>query len=224
MADQKKAAAYESQPTAEKQDASVSKGMDEAAGFLAHSAGYEPLSPEEEQRMIRKTDWILLPMLFLTASLGAVDKVAISTAAIYGLKRDLHLAGQEFSWAGSILFLGEIAGMWPSSYLVNRLPSAKYLSACSIGWSVLALLMPVSHNWSGFDGPEVLHGLPRSHNRALDLAHCGRFLQKIGAAASERDCICRCQLYYQRLPLVGCWPYPIHRALGGLAVPFYYHR
>lgn len=142
---------YQSDLAAEKQNASASgsKGMDEAAEFLAHNAGYSALSHEEEKKMIRKMDWILLPMLFVTACLGAVDKVAISTAAIYGLKKDLHLAGQEFSWTGSILFLGEIVGMWPSSYLVNRLPSAKYLSGCSIGWSILALLMPVSRNWGG---------------------------------------------------------------------------
>lgn len=42
----------------------------------------------------------------MTATLGAVDKVAISTAAIYGLKDDLHLVGQQYSWAGSILSLG----------------------------------------------------------------------------------------------------------------------
>ncbi|KAL6239477.1 fungal-specific transcription factor domain-containing protein [Aspergillus navahoensis] len=80
--------------------------MDEAAQYLAHNPGFEPLSPEEEKRMIRKLDWILLPMLFMTATLGAVDKVAISTAAIYGLKEDLHLVGQQYSWAGSILSIG----------------------------------------------------------------------------------------------------------------------
>ncbi|RDW61824.1 uncharacterized protein DSM5745_10496 [Aspergillus mulundensis] len=131
MADQKPTPAVEA-PEPEKQD--VTKAMDEAAQFLAHNAGFEPLSTEEEKKMIRKMDWILLPMLFMTATLGAVDKVAISTAAIYGLEDDLHLA---------------IVGMWPSTYLVHRLPSAKYLSACSLGWSVLALLIPVSRNWSG---------------------------------------------------------------------------
>lgn len=42
----------------------------------------------------------------MTATLGAVDKVAISTAAIYGLETDLNLVGQQFSWAGSILSIG----------------------------------------------------------------------------------------------------------------------
>ncbi|KAL2787903.1 fungal-specific transcription factor domain-containing protein [Aspergillus keveii] len=91
-------------PDAEKQG--VTKAMDEAAQYLTHNAGVEPLSPEEERKMIRKMDWILLPMLFLTATLGAVDKVALSTAAIYGLKTDLMLVGQQYSWAGSILSLG----------------------------------------------------------------------------------------------------------------------
>lgn len=102
----------------------------------------------------------------MTATLGAVDKVAISTAAIYGLEDDLHLVGQQYSWAGSILSLGvslvliarlifanlrpqSIVGMWPSTYLVHRLPTAKYLCACSLGWSILSLLLPVSRNWSG---------------------------------------------------------------------------
>ncbi|KAH8430647.1 uncharacterized protein LDX57_008310 [Aspergillus melleus] len=77
--------------------------MDQAASYLAQSNQYPPMTPEMEKKLIRKLDWILVPMvsvgllhatytvlinsqLFLTATLGAVDKVAISTAAIYGLK------------------------------------------------------------------------------------------------------------------------------------------
>ncbi|KAL4873109.1 hypothetical protein BDV12DRAFT_192607 [Aspergillus spectabilis] len=146
MADQQKVPTVDA-PQAEKQD--VSNAMDEAAQYLAHNAGHSPLSPEEERKMIRKIDWILLPILFMTATLGAVDKVAISAAAIYGLKDDLNLVGQQYSWAGSILSIGAIVGMWPSTYLVHRLPSAKYLCGCSAGWSIMALLMPVSRNWSG---------------------------------------------------------------------------
>jgi ACS family allantoate permease-like MFS transporter len=99
----------------------------------------------------------------MTATLGAVDKVAISTAAIYGLKDDLQLVGQQYSWAGSILSLGVrsvsnggcvfsnlVAGdYWHVAIHVPGPQTAKYLSACSLGWSIMALLMPVSRNWSG---------------------------------------------------------------------------
>ncbi|RDK40323.1 MFS general substrate transporter [Aspergillus phoenicis ATCC 13157] len=127
----------------------ISKEMDGAAKYLAQTSSYPPMTQEIEKRLLRKIDWILVPMLLLTATLGAVDKVALSTAAIYGLEEDLHLVGQDYSWAGSILSIGSIVGMWPSSFLVQRLPSAKYLSSCSLGWSCMALLIPACKNWSG---------------------------------------------------------------------------
>ncbi|GKZ66601.1 hypothetical protein AnigIFM60653_002810 [Aspergillus niger] len=64
----------------------ISKEMDGAAKYLAQTSSYPPMTPEIEKRLLRKIDWILVPMLLLTATLGAVDKVALSTAAIYGLE------------------------------------------------------------------------------------------------------------------------------------------
>lgn len=139
--------------------AEVSGGMDKAAEFLAQNAvELPPMAPEMEKRIVRKLDWILIPMLFITATLGAVDKVTLGTAAIYGLRTDLHLSGEEYSWAGSILSVGAIVGMWPSSYLVHRLPSAKYLCACSIGWSAMSLLLPACHNAGGLLALRCLMG------------------------------------------------------------------
>lgn len=68
---------------------------DDAAIFLAeHYGKYEPLTPQEQKRAIRRTDWILLPCLFWTATCGAVDKVSLSTAAIFGMRTDLNMVGQ----------------------------------------------------------------------------------------------------------------------------------
>ena len=87
------------------------KTIDQAALFLAQAEGFETLTAKQEQRLKRKIDWIMIPMLFITATLGAVDKVALSTAAIYGLQEDNHLHGQQYSWLGSILSLGALVGM-----------------------------------------------------------------------------------------------------------------
>jgi ACS family allantoate permease-like MFS transporter len=83
-----------------------SEHIDRGASFLAEAQEYAPLSPEAERRLMRKVDWIMIPMLFITATFGAVDKVALGTAAIYGLQTDAHLHGQQYSWLGSILSLG----------------------------------------------------------------------------------------------------------------------
>lgn len=110
----------------------------------------------------------------MTANLGAVDKVSLSTAAIYGLKDDLHLVGQQFSWAGSILPLGvrnisirrfvfsnPVAGhCW---HVAIHVPGPQ-TALCQI--SVCMLVRLVSHSTSHasrsqlerIDGLEVFHG------------------------------------------------------------------
>lgn len=104
----------------------IVRDVDQAAQFLAETQDYPPLTPEQEKKLVRKVDWIMIPMvcslrrrhtststdanvswqLFLTATFGAVDKVSLSTAAIYGLQTDTNLVGQQYSWLGSILSLG----------------------------------------------------------------------------------------------------------------------
>lgn len=39
--------------------------------------------------------------------------------------------------------------MFPSSWLIHRLPSAKYLSACSVGWSACSLLLSACSSFAG---------------------------------------------------------------------------
>lgn len=85
---------------------SVANCADKAANFLLYTEGYEPLSAKEEKKLKRRIDWIMIPMLFLIATLGAVDKVSLSTAALYSLREDNNLVGQQYSWLGSILSLG----------------------------------------------------------------------------------------------------------------------
>ncbi|KAL3424268.1 hypothetical protein PVAG01_03549 [Phlyctema vagabunda] len=136
----------------------VPADADRAAIFLLNSHGYGDLTAEAEGRLKRKIDWVMIPMLFLVATLGAVDKVALGTAALYGLEEDNHLVGQQYSWLGSILSLGAIVGMPISSYLVQRLPSARYLSACSAAWSAVCLLLPACSNFAGLAALRFLMG------------------------------------------------------------------
>jgi hypothetical protein len=51
------------------------------------------------------TDTSCIQLLF-TTTLGAVDKVEIGTASLYGFQSDNHMTGEEYSWLGSILPLG----------------------------------------------------------------------------------------------------------------------
>jgi fucose permease len=56
-----------------------------------------------------------------------MDKVALSQATLLNLREDLDLKGQEYSWTSAIFYFGYFAWSWPSSYLMVRLPLAKYM-------------------------------------------------------------------------------------------------
>jgi ACS family allantoate permease-like MFS transporter len=50
--------------------------------------------------------------------------------------------------------------MAPSSYLLQRVSSARYLCTCSMLWSLTALLIPACHNWQGLMGLRFFMGKP----------------------------------------------------------------
>ncbi|KAK6198640.1 putative MFS allantoate transporter [Scheffersomyces amazonensis] len=122
------------------------------------SSIYPDISEDEEKKIIRKVDFILVPMLFFTATMGAVDKVSLSTAAIYGFKEDNNLVGQQYSWLGSILFIGSLVGMWPMSYILSKYPLGKVLASASLGWSSFTLLLCACNGFAGLATLRFLMG------------------------------------------------------------------
>ncbi|KAI1495433.1 major facilitator superfamily domain-containing protein [Biscogniauxia marginata] len=124
--------------------------LDDAVKYLAKSDEYPPMTPEQEKRIVKKIDAWMIPLLLTAATLGAVDKVQIGTASLYGFQTDNHMVGQEYSWLGSILPLGTLVGLVPASYLVNRIPPAKLLSIASIIWSILTICYAPCRSWPGF--------------------------------------------------------------------------
>ena len=137
----------------------VGGSIDKSALFVKERESlYPPMLKEDEKKLLRKLDFCLVPMLFFTATLGAVDKVSLSTAAIYGLKKDTHLSGQQYSWLGSILYIGSLVGMWPMSFVMQRQRLGKVLACVSTIWSILTLLHCACHNFGGLAALRFLMG------------------------------------------------------------------
>ncbi|KUI67176.1 Allantoate permease [Cytospora mali] len=136
-------------------EATGDKGMsdtvvDDAAKYLANASQFAPLTPEREDKLRKKIDAWMIPLLLFTATLGAVDKVEIGTASLYGFQSDNHITGHQYSWLGSILPLGQLFGYTITTWLVHRVPPGKLLCIASLLWSILTILYPACHTWSGF--------------------------------------------------------------------------
>lgn len=51
----------------------------------------------------------------------------MSYAAIFGIKKDLHLSGEEYSWLSSLFYFGWLGWALGTNYLMSQFPVAKFL-------------------------------------------------------------------------------------------------
>ncbi|ROW03690.1 hypothetical protein VMCG_05357 [Cytospora schulzeri] len=136
--------------------------VDDAAKYLANASQFVSLTPEREKKLRQKIDSWMIPLLLFTATLGAVDKVEIGTASLYGFQSDNNMTGEEYSWLGSILPIGQLFGYTITTWLVHRVPPGKLLCTASLLWSILTILYPACHTWSGFMALRFFMGLIES--------------------------------------------------------------
>ncbi|OBT60919.1 hypothetical protein VE03_10800 [Pseudogymnoascus sp. 23342-1-I1] len=67
----------------------------------------------------------------------SLDKGTLGFASIMGIQDDAHLVGQDYSWLGTILYMGVLVGEYPTNLLLQKLPVAKYVAANVFFWGVV---------------------------------------------------------------------------------------
>ncbi|CAH6719770.1 allantoate permease [[Candida] jaroonii] len=116
------------------------------------------LTPEVEKRLRRKSDMYLLPIMLTLYCLQFMDKLSNSFSSILGLRAELNMNGQIYSWTGSAFYLGYLFAEFFMSYALQKLPLAKTLSGLVIVWGVILALHSVA-NTNGFLALRVLLGM-----------------------------------------------------------------
>jgi hypothetical protein len=54
----------------------------------------------ELKKVLRRIDYRIIPILFVTYMLQYLDKNSINFASVYGLQKGTHLVGDDYSWLG----------------------------------------------------------------------------------------------------------------------------
>lgn len=76
---------------------------DTAAALFA-DAPPEEYTKEEERRLVRKIDFMIIPYLAVCYAFFYIDKTTLSYAAIFGIREDLNLVGTDYSWLSSMFY------------------------------------------------------------------------------------------------------------------------
>ncbi|KAF8621982.1 hypothetical protein AX15_007340 [Amanita polypyramis BW_CC] len=127
-----------------------SPGQGEASEVLKTPDGRcHVITEEENTRVLRKIDFHLMPIMFTIYFLQYMDKQTLSFSSVFGIQRDTHLIGDEYSWLGSILFIAEILCQPLSAYLLVRLRLSFYVPLMVTCWGATLAAMSAAANFKG---------------------------------------------------------------------------
>ncbi|KAJ4490145.1 MFS general substrate transporter [Lentinula aciculospora] len=114
------------------------------------------------RRVLRKVDWCLMPIMFITYNFNFIDKIILSSAAVFGLRTDTHLVGQQYSWVSSIFYFGYLAWTYPVTILIQKLPVGRYVSINTIIWGFIVACTALCTNFGGLISVRFLLGIVES--------------------------------------------------------------
>jgi len=87
--------------------------------------------------LARKVRWRLVVPTILIMLLSSLDRVNISFAALQ-MNRELGFSATQYGFGAGILFVGFLAGQYPSVLLLQRIGMHRWIALCAVAWACCA--------------------------------------------------------------------------------------
>ncbi|KAF2968196.1 hypothetical protein GQX73_g5396 [Xylaria multiplex] len=105
------------------------------------------LTEEDNKRIRRKTDKVILTILVWVYFLQILDKSVLGYAATFGLQESTGLTGSQYSLLGSIAPIAQLAWQPFSSVLIVKVPHRILMPALVLGWGIASTAIAACHNF-----------------------------------------------------------------------------
>lgn len=134
-------------------------GKDKAAELLAANERIV-VTPEENKRVLRKIDLVILPILLSVYFLQSLDKTTLSYASVFGLIADAKLDpnSQQYSWLGSIVYIAQLVMQPLVAFFLVKFPTGKFTGIMVFTWGVTLCGMAGASNFAGLMATRFLLG------------------------------------------------------------------
>ncbi|KAH8664728.1 major facilitator superfamily domain-containing protein [Xylariales sp. PMI_506] len=116
------------------------KGGDALLSYIDHSRAIE-LDEATNRRLLRKIDTRILPWLCCLYILQYLDKGVLSYASVMGIQTDANLTTSQYTWVGSIYYLGYMAALPIHNRLFQVFTPSKYIATCMMLWGIVLACM-----------------------------------------------------------------------------------
>ena len=135
------------------------KGKDKAAELLASNERIV-VTLEENKRVLKKIDLIILPILLSVYFLQSLDKTTLSYASVFGLIEDANLdpKSQQYSWLGSIVYIAQLVAQPLVAFLLVKMRMGKFIGAMVFTWGCILCGMAGAKNFEALMATRFLLG------------------------------------------------------------------
>ncbi|KAI9047894.1 hypothetical protein LZ554_007696 [Drepanopeziza brunnea f. sp. 'monogermtubi'] len=103
-------------------------------------------TPEQYKKLLRKVDKFLLPLMWCCYGIQQTDKTSLGTQALFGLREDTGLVGQQYQWLTTIFYLSYLCGEFPSNFLLQRWALGRCLSIYMLCWGIVVISIAAAQN------------------------------------------------------------------------------
>ena len=103
----------------------------------------------DPQRVLRKLDLHLIPVLATLYLLSFLDRGNIGNAKIEGLVEDLDMTEPQYNWCLTVFFFTYCVFEVPSNLMLKRLRPSVWLPTIMVAWGVVMTLMGVVQGYHG---------------------------------------------------------------------------
>ncbi|KAI0141237.1 MFS general substrate transporter [Xylariaceae sp. FL1272] len=105
-------------------------------------------SDKECRKVLRKIDFVILPIFLVTQALQFMDRTALNYANLFGYQTALGLHGSQFNFLTAVLYAGYFIGQYPCGWLVGRFPAQKVMAVTVLLWGLMVVLLTQARTFS----------------------------------------------------------------------------
>ncbi|KAL5337191.1 major facilitator superfamily domain-containing protein [Aspergillus crustosus] len=129
---------------------------------IAAYAGQDIIHIDEatNKRLRKMVDRRVLVIMIVTYFLQALDKGTMSFASIMGIREYAGLEhGNKYSWLTTCIYIAVLFVEYPTNWIIQRVPIAKYLGANILLWSATLTLHAVAKDFPSLIAVRTLLGI-----------------------------------------------------------------
>ena len=104
---------------------------------MATATPYNAELTLEEDRILSKVLWRIVPFLLICYIIAYLDRVNVGIASLT-MNKDLGLSPSEFGWSAGLFFFGYFLAEVPSNLVLQKVGARKWIARILITWGLLS--------------------------------------------------------------------------------------